>query len=153
MWQLLLYCHKQARTVLELAHIFTLTRPPVGSHCLALDRILSLSSTCSHSPELLCTRLFSLVHLLSRTLSSSLSFARPLARTRLNSLTFSRTRLPGAVKPFSFHFMLFLKWMNLLRSYQFCENILIGFGDVTATQNSKECPLVTEFNFWFQFSH
>jgi len=71
---------------------------------------LTLSSTCSRLPELLCTRSFSLVHLLVRTFSNSLELAqirshllsRPLARTRSNSLSFSRTRSHSASKPFSF---------------------------------------------------
>jgi len=98
---------------LELAHTLSrlLSRPPVGSHCLKRDRILSHSSTCSRLPELLYTRSFSLVHLLARTLSNSLELALTrlltswlkIARTRSLSLELSRIRSPCAAKPFSFH--------------------------------------------------
>jgi len=47
--------------------------------------------------------------------------------------------------------MLFLKWFHLLRRYKFGENILSGAGNVTAKRNSKEYPLVAEFNFRFHF--
>jgi len=134
MGQLQLYCHMQPRAALELAR--------------------TLSSTCSRSPELLGTRSFLLFRLLDRSLSNSqvlirtrshsLALARirshwlasPLIRTRSNSLTFARTRSPGAAKPFSFHSLLSCYSSNESICYvatKFC-------GDVTAKQNSKECP-------------
>jgi len=94
-----------SRCVRTRSHFFTLAR------WLALSRtqqnLRTLSSTCSHSPEILCTRLFSLVHLLAHTLWNSLSFAcHPLVHTRSNLHTFSQTCSPCAAKPFSFRCLL-----------------------------------------------
>jgi len=89
---------------------------------------------------------------LARTRAHSL--ASPLDRIRSNSLTFSRTRSPGATEPFSFHCLSSCYSSNISICYvatKFCENILIGVGDMTAKRNLKECPLVVEFSFRFQF--
>jgi len=77
-----------------------------------------------------------------------------LARTRSHSLELFQTRSPGAAKPFRFHSFSSCYFSNEGIFYvatKFCENILIGVGAVTAKRNSKECPLVAEFNFRFQF--
>jgi len=171
MRQLQLHCYVQLRAALELArtrlHTFTLSRThstrslarPLACTILHSNS-LTLSTTCSRSTELFCTRLLSLVHLLARTRSNSLSLAHtcshslacPLVRTRSNSHTFSRT--------FSNSLVLCCKTiqLSLLASCcssnepicyvatKLCENILIVVGDVTAKRNSKECSLAAAFN-------
>jgi len=47
--------------------------------------------------------------------------------------------------------MLFLKSICYVAT-KFCENILIGVGDVTAKRNSKECPLVANSTFGSNFN-
>jgi len=96
-WQSQLYCLVQPGAALELArtrsHRFTLARPPVGSHYLALNR------TCSHSLALVCASQNSIAlarppvgtHSLEFAHTSSHALARPLVRTLSNSHTFSRT--------------------------------------------------------------
>jgi len=94
--------------------------------------------------------------LCSSSLKLAYSLARPLSRTRSNSLTCSRTRSPGFAKPFTFHSLPSSYSTNEWICYvatKFCENTLIGVGDVTAQRNSKECHLMAEFNFRFQFWH
>jgi len=82
--------------------------------------------------------------------------ALALARTRSLSLELSRTRLPGAAKPFSFH--------SLSSCYSSTESIcyiatkfLWKYFDrcrrCDRKRNSKKCLLVAEFNFRFQFLH
>jgi len=97
-------CRYDGVEVLRTSNVITLACPPIGLHCLALDRIHSLSSTCSCSPELLCTHLFSLIHLLARTVSNSLKLSLTHLPARWLALAhfLSRTCSPGAVKPFSF---------------------------------------------------
>jgi len=66
-----------------------------------------------------------------------------------HSLELSQTCSPGAAKPFSFHsrFLHAIPQMNPLATY-----IFINVGNVTTKRNSKECPLVTEVNYWFRYN-
>jgi len=141
--ELQFYCHVQPRAALELARTRSTPRTRSPARWLVLSHTLwnslTLSSSRTHTLELLCTRSFSLVHLLARTLSNSPklaqthspSHARPSARTRSNSLTFCRTfsgsRSPGAAKPFSFHSLPSCYSSNACIccvATKFCENIL-----------------------------
>jgi len=168
----------QPRTALELArthshslaHLLacTISHSTERSHSLAVARIHQNSFTL---PPLLvhllvCIHSHLLARLLARTLSNSLELAHSLAlvRTRLsarwiafaNSLTFFWTCSLGAAKPFSFHCLPLRYSSNKSICYvatNFCENILISVRDMITKRNWKECPLVVEFNFCFQFLH
>jgi len=93
---------------------------------------------------------------LARTRSLSHTFTRAVTGLPARWLAFSRTRLAGAAKPFSFHSFPSCYFSNESICYvatEFCEDVLIVVEDVTTKQNSKECLIVAECNFRFQFLH
>jgi len=98
----------------------------IRSNSLTLAHSLGLARSPARLPEIAHTRFP------ARWLA--------LARTRLLSLELSRTPSPRSAKPYLV-FTLFIRAipsMNLFAVYlatKFCENILIGVGDVTANRN------------------
>jgi len=96
---------------------------------------LKLLSTCSHSPELLCTCSLLLIHLLTHTLSNSLKLAHtrlpPTARTRSLSLELVHLLLQN--------YSVFTRFLHAIPqmnpSATQIPNILISVKDVTTKRN------------------
>jgi len=113
-----------------------------GNYCCIATHSLTLANSLALACPPIGSHLFELAH--------SLTLACSLIGSHLLELThFFLNPLAQCCQAIQFSLFSFICYI----ATKFCENTLIGVGDMTTKRNSKECPLVAEFSFHFQFLH